>query len=440
MRRTIAVASILVATVALPAAAQDAWQQHTSAGEWAFRTGDQARAEREFRAALEIAQTLPPESRRLEQSLYNLGRFYEEAQRADEAQVTYLLLLAAEEHSFGATSPVLLHALLAVARSSQAVGDLPQARDSLRRYLTIAEQAQVADAGQRWRVLSMLSRMETLQQHDEEALSLQREAVAALATDEDAADVERAHQLETLAEMEILHGTPEAAEGLLEQAVAARQAGDVGGALDMLAGAASTAMANGEPELAERLATRAAAIAGAEPVPLAVDQVLADVAWLRVQRGSASFSELLTVTGDQAELAEADRRLQALLDHQDQALVAGDQTRIETLDRLARTAAMMGDAGRAADWQRRVCDAIGDDDLERSLLAEDALAYLLAEADRTAEALTVNTRLLDRISAAWPAGDPRLEPVLERQAGLLDAEGRSKEAKAVRKRIKALGG
>ena len=440
MRRMTAVASILVATVALPAVAQDAWQQHTSAGEWAFRTSDQARAEREFRAALEIAQTLPPESRRLEQSLYNLGRFYEEAQREGEAQATYLLLLAAEEHSFGVDSPVLLHTLLAVARSSQAVGDLPQARDSLRRYLEVAEAAQIADAGQRWRVLSMLSRMESLQEHAEEALSLQREAVAALATDEDAADVERAHQLETLAEMEILHGTPEAAEGLLEQAVAARQAGDVGGALDMLAGAASTAMANGEPELAERLATRAAAIAGAEPVPLAVDQVLADVAWLRVQRGSASFSELLTVTGDQAELAEADRRLQALLDHQDQALVAGDQTRIETLDRLARTAAMMGDAGRAADWQRRVCDAIGDDDLERSLLAEDALAYLLAEADRTAEALTVNTRLLDRISAAWPAGDPRLEPVLERQAGLLDAEGRSKEAKAVRKRIKALGG
>jgi hypothetical protein len=106
-------------------------------------------------------------------------------------------------------SPVLLHTLLAVARSSQAVGDLPQARDSLRRYLEVAEAAQIADAGQRWRVLSMLSRMESLQEHAEEALSLQREAVAALATDEDAADVERAHQLETLAEMEILHGKSE---------------------------------------------------------------------------------------------------------------------------------------------------------------------------------------------------------------------------------------
>jgi Flp pilus assembly protein TadD len=74
MRRIIAVASILLATAALPAVAQDAWQQHTTAGEWAFRQGDQARAEREFRAALEIAQTLPPESRRRDQSLYNHGR------------------------------------------------------------------------------------------------------------------------------------------------------------------------------------------------------------------------------------------------------------------------------------------------------------------------------------------------------------------------------
>ena len=58
MRRVIAVASILVASVTLPAAAQDAWQQHTAAGEWAFRQGDLGRAEREFRSALEIAQTL----------------------------------------------------------------------------------------------------------------------------------------------------------------------------------------------------------------------------------------------------------------------------------------------------------------------------------------------------------------------------------------------
>jgi tetratricopeptide (TPR) repeat protein len=139
MRRGIVVALMLVSGAALPAAAQDAWQQHTAAGEWAFRQGDHARAEREFRSALEIAQSLPPESRRLDQSLYNLGRLYEETERMGQAQAAYLLLLAAEEHRFGLTAPELLDTLLAVARSSQAVGDVPQAGDSLRRYLAIAE-------------------------------------------------------------------------------------------------------------------------------------------------------------------------------------------------------------------------------------------------------------------------------------------------------------
>jgi tetratricopeptide (TPR) repeat protein len=429
---------MLTAAGAAPAAAQDAWQQHTAAGEWAFRQGDHARAEREFRAALEVAQSLPPESRRLDQSLYNLGRLYEEAGRMDEAQATYLLLLALEEHRFGEAAPELLDTLLAVARMSQAAGDLPQAQDSLRRYLTIAEASHVADPGQRWRGLSLLARMETLQQHPAEALELQRTAVAALAADEGAAATERARELETLASMEIAHGTPQAAEGLLEDATAVREAAELGGAVEVLAGAASAALGAGELELAERLATRAVAAAGGGTLPLVVDEVFADVAWLRVRRGSESVSELLLLSGDEAALAEADRRLRALLERQDLVLAARDPARVSTLDRLVRTAAMAGDAGAAADWQRRLCEAIGEEDFERWLRAQDALAYLLAEADRPEEALAVNTKLLARLDASWAAGDPRFAPVLERQAGLLDELGRSKEAKAVRKRIKAL--
>jgi hypothetical protein len=211
--------------------------------------------------------------------------------------------------------------------------------------------------------------------------------------------------------------------------------------VEVLAGAAAAALGAGELELAERLATRAVAAAGSsETVPLLVDEVLADAAWLRVRRGSESVSELLLLSGDEAELAEADRRLRALLERQDLVLAARDPARVETLDRLVRTAAMAGDAGTAADWQRRVCEAIGEEDIERWLRAQDALAYLLAEAGRPEEALAVNTKLLARLDASWGASDPRLAPVLERQAGLLDELGRSKEAKAVRKRIKGLQG
>lgn len=442
MRRHLLAALILAAGVAVPVEAQDAWQQRTAAGEWAFRLGDLTRAEVEFRAALEIAQGLPADSRRLDQSLHNLGRLYEEGERWDQAQATYLLLLAVEEHRFGEDAPELLDTVLAVARSSQAAGDLPQAQDSLRRYLAIAESSRVGDPGQRWRVLSLLARMETLQAHPAEALELQREAVAALARDAGAADVERVQQLETLAGMEIEHGTPPAAEALLAEAAAARQAAGIGGAAEVLAAAASAALGAGELELAERLAVRAAdsAAGSDERAPLRVDEVLADAAWLRVRRSSDSFSELLQVTGDDAALAEADRRLRVLLERQEQILATHDPARVETLSRLARTAAMAGDLGAAADWQRRMCEALGSDDLERSLRAEDALAYLLVEAGRPEQALAVNTSLLARLDAAWGAGDPRLAPVLERQAGLLDELGRSKEAKAARKRTKGLQG
>ena len=358
----------------------------------------------------------------------------------DQAQATYLLLLALEEHRFGKAAPELLDTLLAVARTSQSAGDLPQAQDSLRRYLAIAEASGIADPGQRWRVLSLLGRMETLQQHPAEALELQRASVSALATDTGAVATERARELETLAGMEIAHGTPAAAEPLLEDATAVREAAGLGGAVEVLAGAASAALGAGDLELAERLATRAVTAAGSgETVPLVVDEVLADAAWLRVRRGSESVSELLLLSGDEVQLAEADRRLRALLERQDLVLAARDPARVDTLDRLVRTAAMAGDAGTAADWQRRVCEAIVEEDFERWLRAQDALAFLLAEAGRPEEALAVNTKLLARLDASWGANDRRFAPVLERQAGLLDELGRSKEAKAVRKRIKGLG-
>lgn len=439
MRRNVVIALVLSATLAVPVLAQDVWQQHTTAGEWAFRQGDMARAESEFRAALEVAQALPPESRRLEQSLYNLARLYEHDGRLGDAQAKYLLLLAVQEHQFGLSDPALLDTLLSVARTSQFVGDVPQAEASLRRYLEIAEQSGLADAGQRWRVLAMLARIQSLQDHDEEALELQRSAISSLAEDSGAGALERAIQLETLAQMEILHGTPATAEELLHQAIASRQEGDVGGEVTVLASAASTALGAAEPELAERLARAAVEVGGDGTPPLEVDQVLAEAAWLRVRRGTDSFAELLAVTGDDEELDEARRRLETLLHRQNEVLAAADEKRVETLSRLAKVAAMQGDLDAAIKWQRDLATALEGGDAERSLLADDGLAFLLSEAGRSAEALAVNTRLLERLEAVWGADDPRLAPVLERQAGLLAELGHRREAKAARKRLRALG-
>jgi hypothetical protein len=439
MGRRVALGLLVFVVVASSAAAQDAWQQHTTAGEWAFRQGDMARAESEFRAALEIAQELPPGSRRLEQSLSDLARLYEHDGRTAQAQSKYLLLLAVQEHQFGLSDPMLLDTLLSVARTSQSVGDVPQAEASLRRYLEIAEESGVADAGQRWRVLAMLARSASLQERHDEALGLQRSAIASLAEDHDAGALERAIQLESLAQMEMLHGRPAAAEELLDEAVAARQVGEIGGAAPVLAAAAATALGAAEPDLAERLALAAEVASGDGAPPPEVEQVLAEVAWMRVQRGSDGFAELLAVTGDEAALAEAETRLVGLLRRQDQELAGDDPARVETLSRLAQVAAMRHDLEAAIDWQEQVSAALTGADVERSLRAEDGLAFLLSEAGRSEQALAVNTELLGRLEAEWGSGDPRLLPVLERQAGLLAEVGRRKDAKAVRKRIRALG-
>jgi len=287
-------------------------------------------------------------------------------------------------------------------------------------------------------VLAALARIESLQEHHDEALELQRTAVAALAEDTGAGDLERAVQLETLAQMEILHGAPEAAGTLLERAVALREEAGVAGADEVLASAASTALGAAEPELAERLAVAARRVAGGQPPPVAADQVLAEVSWMRVQRGSSGFAELLAVSGDAEQLAEADARLEAYLRRLDAEAADTDQERIETLSRLARVAAMRGDLDGAVGWQRQLAAALADGGGDTSLEADDGLAYLLTEAGRFDEALAINSALLARLEEAWGSHDGRLAPVLERQAGLLAELGRRKDAKAIRKRLKEL--
>ena len=53
-------ASLIIALVVIPVAAQSTWESHTRTGEYAFAIGEVERAEQEFLAALAIAQRLPP--------------------------------------------------------------------------------------------------------------------------------------------------------------------------------------------------------------------------------------------------------------------------------------------------------------------------------------------------------------------------------------------
>jgi tetratricopeptide (TPR) repeat protein len=430
---------ILFAAVA--AFAIDPWEYRTNAAEWAFANGDYERAETEFRGALELAQKLPPGDLRLETSLENLARFFEHQSRIDEAQPLYLLLIAAQEYRVGKDDPSLLDTLVAVARVSVPAGDTPAAEASLEHYLAIAEATGEAEPSQHWGVLSMFARMKTLSEEHERALELQRRAVEVVLDDPGATGVERATELESLAQMELLHGTAGRAEGLLVDAVELRAADGEGTSTEVLAKAAATALGAGEPELAERLGERALAAArsdGSDELP--AQKVLADASWLKVRR-AGELVDLLGSGGGDPGLATAAQRLSSLAELQRANLPSGHPDRVETLARLVRIEALRGQTAAAADWQRRYLDEIrpsAGDASPALLTARSELVVLLTAAGRTDEAARENASIIQALEAAHGPTDARLIAPLQRQVELLIELGRKKEAKAIRKRLKKM--
>ncbi len=440
--RTDLVLTVILLTP-LTAAAQDPWQYRTSAGEYAYAAGDLARAEAEFRGALDLAQRLPAGDPRLEISLSNLARLYENQRRLDEAQPLYQLLLAAQEARVGDADPELLDTLVAVARVSLASGDSPTAEDTLTRYLEVADASGQADPGQHWRMLGMLARIRSLAERHDESLDLQRRAVAVLADDPATGDLERAAELESLAQMELLHGSADAAEELLARVVELRAAAGAGTPAETYAAAASTALGAGEPEIAERLATRAVD-SSRGTAPLSALEVLAEVSWLRVASGGSPV-DLLGVGGNSEQLRVASERLERVVDHPSLAMREAHPELAETFARLAMVAALRGDAATSATWKRRQLDILqslggslgGTSPAAAGVRGE--LVGLLAAAGRADQAAAENGRLISDLEAAWGATDLRLAPALEQQIELLTELGRKREAKALKKRLRTLG-
>ncbi len=441
MVRRIAMGVLLATALAGAVSGQESWSDHTAAGEWAFSRGELERCEAEFRSALEIAQTFPEGDRRLETSLSNLARFYEHQGRFNEAQPLYQLLMAVLERRLGPDDPELLDTLFAVGRSSIPIGDAPSAEAALKRYVTVAEASGSDDPGQLWQASALLARILSLQDRQEEALEFQRLAVSALARDSFASDLDRAAQLETLAQLEITNGSAADVESLLDQVVELRAAevGEDGGG-EVYGSAAAAALGAGEPDLAEELALKALAVEGKGPESMSARRVLADVSWLRVRRGSGELADLLAVEANAGDLALAIDRLSSLFELQAAALDFSDPNRVTTLSRLAQTTTMAGDLVAAARWQRSYAEAVADSGGDRAIVAMDGLAYLLTETGEFDTGLEANALLLRRAEQAWGADDARLIPILRRQELLLAELGRKKEAKVIRKRLRKLGG
>jgi tetratricopeptide (TPR) repeat protein len=426
-----AVLLVAVISIASTVGAQNPWNGHTSAGEYAFARGDFSRAETEFQAALDIAQGFPAGDRRLETSLENLARLYEHQSDFDRAQPLYQLLLVAQESRLGEEDPALLDVLFAVARVSQPKGDLPTVVESLERYVAIAEASGEADPRKHWQVLQMLARMRTIQEDSERALKSQRRARQVIAEDPSATSEERVVVLESLAEMELVEGNGSEAEKIyLEFAELEAEDGDAGAISRTVARGAETALDAGELETAERLATRALEASPDAEAELQARKVLAGLSWIKVNRGTEDMANLLAAAGDNEDLITASDRLQSL-----NALE--NNSNPETFSRLAQVEALRGQPDSAAQWQRRYLETLPTGSAAEAG-ARVNLATLLGAAGRWDEALEENALLLADFEAEYGPSDTRLMPVLGQRLKLLEGAGQKKEAKKVRKRMKKL--
>jgi tetratricopeptide (TPR) repeat protein len=431
MRLRTAIALTVVVLAAVAAGAQGSWSAHTSAGEYAFARGDLERAESEFRAALEIAQGLPAGDRRLETSLENLARLYEHESDFDRAQPLYQLLLAAKEHRLGSQNPALLNSLYAVARVSQPMGDLPTVENSLERFAAIAEASGEADPRQHWQVLQMLARMQTIQEKPDQAVKWQRLAAEAIADDQGATTEERIHLLIGLAEMELVAENGPAAERIYVAVAELRKEEDEADAFpDTMAEGAETALNAAAFETAERLAMRATHSYPDAKAELKARKVLAELSWIKVNRGTNDMENLLAAAADDEELVRARDRLRALF-----ALEGADERK--TVTRLVQVEALRGQPASAADWQFQLLEIVADD-TEAAAAARRDLVTLLAAAGRYDEALAENAAVLADLEAQYGPSDKRLAPILRQRMELYESAGNKKQAKKIRKRLKKL--
>ncbi len=430
--RTVAIFIFILVTAAA-IGAQSSWSTHTHAGEYAFAQGNHEYAEREFQAALQIAQAFPPGDQRLEISLENMGRLYEHGSDLDKAQPLYQLMLAVQETRLGLNDPGLLGTLYAVARVSQPMGDLPTAEDSLERYAEIAETSGTADPRQHWQVLSMLARLEIITDDNDAALQWQRRAVEVMAEDAGATEDERAVQLESVAQMELTAGEGRRAEIALVQLATLRQEEDEADAMARtMAEGSAAAFAAGEFETAERLAMRALNAHPNTAAETTARTVLADISWARVSRGTDDLDILLSAAGDDEELHRADNRLRAL------AVLENDRNPT-TLRRQVQVKVLRAQPAEAALRQRELIVIIDETEGPAStgaLAARSDLVTLLAAAGKNDEALAVNAAVLAEMEAQYGDDDPRLLPVLEQRIEVLTSAGQKKQAKKIGKRIK----
>jgi hypothetical protein len=195
-----------------------------------------------------------------------------------------------------------------------------------------------------------------------------------------------------------------------------------------------TALGGGEPELAERLATRAVSAASTDEVRAKALAALSDAAWIRIGSSSARLSDIVGIGREDAEIAATRARLEDL-ETVLQRLPGADPARqLTTVSRLATVAAMAGDVQAAADWQQKVVALTPGDGLD----ARSNLVGLLQLAGRAEDAATENGAVIATIESTMGEGAGQLLEPLRLQHQLLTELGRKAEAKKLKKQIRKL--
>jgi hypothetical protein len=303
--------------------------------------------------------------------------------------------------------------------------------DSLQRFAAIAETSGEADPRQRWQVLQMLARMQTIQEKPDRAVEWQRQAAEAIAEDRGATSEERIHLLVSLAEMELVAENGPAAERIYVQVAELRKEEDEADAFpDTMAEGAEIALAATQFDTAERLAMRATHAHPDADAELQARKVLVELSWIKVNRGTDDMENLLAAAGDNEELVRARDRLRELF------LLEGADKRT-TLTRLAQVEALRGQPAAAADWQLQLLELVADD-TETAATARRDLVTLLAAAGRYDEALAENAVVLADLETQYGPSDNKLVPILSQRQELCEAAGDKKQAKKIKKQIKKM--
>jgi tetratricopeptide (TPR) repeat protein len=119
----------------------ETWESHNQEGVKAFQESRYAEAEEHFVQALELAESLPSQDRRLYFSLYQLAEIYRIQFKFVEAERILKRILAVDEKAFGPKHPNVAFALNNLAGNYRMRGKYEEAEALLKQALKILEES-----------------------------------------------------------------------------------------------------------------------------------------------------------------------------------------------------------------------------------------------------------------------------------------------------------